>query len=37
MLLTVLVIVAVSAALIAGAAWGVYGRLPSSVEGSSSP
>ncbi len=33
MLLTVLVIVVVSAALIAGAAWGVYGRLPSRVEG----
>ncbi len=33
MLLTVIVIVVVSAALIVGAAWGVYGRLPSSVEG----
>jgi zinc transporter, ZIP family len=33
MLLTVVVIVVVSSALIAGAAWGVYGRLPSALEG----
>ncbi len=33
MFLTVVVIVVVSAALVAGAAWGVYGKLPSRVEG----
>lgn len=33
MLLTSLVIVVVSAALVAGAAWGVYGALPARVEG----
>ncbi len=33
MLLTILVIVVVSAALIAGAAWGIYGNLPPAVEG----
>ncbi len=33
MLLTSLVIVVVSAALVAGAAWGVYGNLPPKVEG----
>jgi len=32
-LLTGLVIVVVSAALVAGAAWGAYGKLPSEVEG----
>lgn len=32
MLLTSLVIVVVSAALVAGAAWGVYGNLPPKVE-----
>ena len=31
--LTILVIVVVSAALVAGAAWGVYGRLPAELEG----
>ncbi len=33
MLLTVIVVVVVSAALVAGAAWGVYGTLPSRLEG----
>ncbi|MGV9826317.1 ZIP family metal transporter [Gordonia sp. NPDC003429] len=33
MLLTVAVIVVVSAALVLGAAWGVYGRLPTKLEG----
>ena len=33
MLLTIAVIVVVSAALIAGAAWGTYGHLPAEVEG----
>ncbi len=33
MFLTVVVIVVVSAALVGGAAWGVYGRLPSGLEG----
>ncbi len=33
MLLTVLVIVVVSAALVGGAAWGVYGTLPTALEG----
>jgi len=32
-MLTVLVIVVVSAALIAGAAWGIYGHLPQKLEG----
>lgn len=32
-MLTVIVIVVVSGALIAGAAWGIYGRLPEKVEG----
>ncbi len=33
MFLTIVVIVVVSAALVAGAAWGVYGSLPAEVEG----
>lgn len=33
MFLTIVVIVVVSAALVAGAAWGVYGRLPAELEG----
>ena len=33
MLMTVLVVVTVSCALLLGAAWGLYGRLPESVEG----
>lgn len=33
MFLTILVIVVVSAALVAGAAWGVYGKLPKPLEG----
>ena len=33
MFLTILVIVVVSAALIAGAAWGAYGKLPAKLEG----
>ena len=33
MLLTIVVIVVVSSALIAGAAWGAYGKLPAKVEG----
>lgn len=33
MLLTLLVIVVVSAALVAGAAWGAYGKLPPELEG----
>ncbi len=33
MLLTIIVIVVVSAALIAGAVWGIYGKLPSKLEG----
>ena len=33
MLLTVIVILVVSAALVAGAAWGVYGNLPGPIEG----
>ncbi len=33
MLLTILVIVVVSAALVGGAAWGAYGKLPSELEG----
>lgn len=31
--LTTVVIVTVSAALVAGAAWGAYGRLPAELEG----
>ena len=33
MLLTIVVIVIVSAALVLGAVWGIYGRLPSTLEG----
>lgn len=33
MFLTVVVIVVVSAALVAGVAWGVYGKLPTGLEG----
>ncbi len=33
MLLTIVVIVVVSAALVAGAAWGIYGTLPTKLEG----
>lgn len=33
MFLTIVVIVVVSAALVAGAAWGVYGKLPKALEG----
>ena len=33
MLLTILVILVVSAALVAGAAWGAYGKLPTDLEG----
>lgn len=33
MLMTIAVIVVVSAALVAGAAWGIYGALPAQVEG----
>ncbi len=33
MLLTIVVVVVVSAALVAGAAWGTYGRLPAELEG----
>ncbi len=33
MLLTIVVVVVVSAALVAGAAWGIYGRLPAGLEG----
>ncbi len=33
MFLTIVVVVVVSAALVAGAAWGVYGTLPAELEG----